>query len=98
MPARAAQLTLLDAIFEKLGATLAAFHERYGKQHGDSGLLHECVASPNLEFANLDYLHGSRTWLDRPAKEVSIRKGGEPLHSYMNSTKSMFRCGRDLQV
>ena len=40
----------------------------------------ECVASPNLEFANLDYLHGSRTWLDRPAKEVSIRKGGEPLH------------------
>ena len=58
----------------------------------------ECVASPNLEFANLDYLHGSRTWLDRPAKEVSIRKGGEPLHSNMNSTKSMFRCGRDLQV
>jgi len=29
------QLTLLDAIFEKLGATLAAFHVRYGKQHGD---------------------------------------------------------------
>ena len=30
-----AQLALLDAIFENLGATLASFHERYGKQHGD---------------------------------------------------------------
>lgn len=29
------QLALLDAIFENLGATLASFHERYGKQHGD---------------------------------------------------------------
>ena len=33
--ARSAQLALLDAIFENLGATLASFHERYGKQHGD---------------------------------------------------------------